>query len=347
MIEIDGSFGEGGGQIIRSSLALAAVTGRAFSINNIRAGRKKSGLKRQHVVGVKAAAQICDAKVTGAELESSQITFEPGPIRGGNFRFQINSAGSTTLVAQTVLPALMLAEERSTVSVTGGTHNPGGPPFDFLQRVYVPQLNKFGPQVSANLQSHGFYPAGGGEIELTIEPAKKLNGIELLKRSGKPTPKVTAIVSSLPRHIAERECDVIRRKSNWNSSCFEIVEVRNPVGPGNVVLIELASENVSAMFTEIGRQGVTAERVARSVYRQASAHLEAEIPVGEFLADQILLPMGLAAAQGQQSCFKTGSLSSHSETHIEILKRFLDISIETEVVESDKEKSVIVRVGPR
>lgn len=343
MIEIDGSFGEGGGQIVRSSLALSAVTGRAFTIKNIRAGRKKSGLKRQHVVGVKAAAQICNAKVVGGELESSQITFEPGPIQGGDYRFQINSAGSTTLVAQTVLPALMLADQPSTVSVTGGTHNPGGPPFDFLNRVYIPQLNKFGPMVTADLQSYGFYPAGGGAIQLTIEPAKQLKGIELLKRGSKPVPAVTALVSSLPRHIAERECDVIRRKSNWNSSCFTIVEVGNPVGPGNVVLIELASQNVAAMFTGIGKQGVTAERVARSVCRDVAKYLESDIPVGEFLADQLLLPMGLAAAQGQESSFRTGALSSHSETHIEILKRFLDIEITTEAM---PDNSVIVRAGP-
>ena len=343
MIEIDGSFGEGGGQIVRSSLALSAVTGLAFTITNIRAGRKKSGLKRQHVVGVKAAAEICDATVSGAELNSATITFEPGAIRGGDYRFQINSAGSTTLVAQTVLPPLMLADERSTVSISGGTHNPGGPPFDFLDRVYLQQLNKFGPIVTAKLSKHGFYPAGGGEIQLTIEPAKKFKGVELLERHSKPIPKVTALVSSLPRHIAERECDVIRRKSNWNSSCFQIVEIQKPVGPGNVVLIELASENVTAMFTAIGKQGVTAERVARGVYREAAAYLESNIPVCEFLADQILLPMGLAAAQRQQSSFRTGPLSSHSETHIEILKRFLGITIE---MEKSSENSVIVRVSP-
>ena len=342
MIEIDGSFGEGGGQIVRSSLALSAVTGHAFTIKNIRAGRKKSGLKRQHVVGVKAAAQICNAKVTGDELESSQITFDPGPIQGGDYRFQINSAGSTTLVAQTVLPALMLAGQPSTVSISGGTHNPGAPPFDFLDRVYLPQLNKFGAMVTANLQSHGFYPAGGGEIQLTIEPASQLRAIDLLERGSKPTPAVTSFVSSLPRHIAERECDVIRGKSNWKSSCFEIVEVEKPVGPGNVVLIELASKNVAAMFTGIGKQGVTAERVARSVYRDAAKYLETDVPVGEFLADQLLLPMGLAASQGRESSFRTAVLSSHSETHIEILKRFLDIEITTEAL---PDNSVIVRVG--
>ena len=299
MIEIDGAQGEGGGQIIRSSLALAAVTGKVFRITNIRAGRKKSGLKRQHVVGVKAAAEICSAQVTGAELESSTITFEPGAIRGGNYTFQISSAGSSTLVAQTVLPALMLAEQPSTIMITGGTHNPGGPPFDFLDRVYLQQLNKFGPRVTAKLEAYGFYPAGGGKIRLNIEPCQQLSGIELLDRGSQPQPSVCAIVSALPRHIAERECDVIRRKANWPASCLRVVEVERPVGPGNVVMIELAYENATEIFIGIGKRGVSAEQVANRLYREAKAFLKTDVPVGEFLADQLLLPMGLAASQGQ------------------------------------------------
>ena len=162
MIEIDGSFGEGGGQIIRSSLALSAVTGRPFHIANIRAGRKKPGLKLQHVTAVKAATRICNARTEGAELQASEITFEPQPIVGGHYDFKISTAGSVTLVAQTVLPALMLAEQPSTLTFEGGTHNPWAPPFDFLQRSFLPQLNKFGPRVNVKLERPGFFPNGGG-----------------------------------------------------------------------------------------------------------------------------------------------------------------------------------------
>ena len=151
MIEIDGSEGEGGGQIIRSSLALSAVTGKPLSINNVRAGRKKPGLKRQHVTCVNAAREICGGAVVGAELNSSELTFIPGPIQTRDFHFKIGTAGSTTLVAQTVLPALMMADLPSSISIEGGTHNPGGPPFDFLERVYLPQVEKMGPNFKSNI----------------------------------------------------------------------------------------------------------------------------------------------------------------------------------------------------
>ena len=169
MIEIDGSQGEGGGQIVRSSLALSAVTGKPFKITNIRAGRKKSGLKRQHVTGVNAAREITGGAVVGAELNSPELTFIPGPIQTRDFHFKIGTAGSTTLVAQTVLPALMMADQPSSITIEGGTHNPGGPPFDFLERVYLPQVEKMGPKFKTQIESYGFYPVGGGKIKIEIQ----------------------------------------------------------------------------------------------------------------------------------------------------------------------------------
>ena len=336
MIEIDGAEGEGGGQIIRSSLALSAVTGKPFCIKNIRAGRKKSGLKRQHVTGVNAAREICGGAAVGAELNSSELTFIPGPIQTRAFHFKIGTAGSTTLVAQTVLPALMMADKPSSIVIEGGTHNPGGPPFDFLERVYLPQVEKMGPSFNAKIESYGFYPIGGGKIKIEIEPGGPLQGLSLLERKYKTKAKLMSLVSKLPLEIAKRELDVIRRKGKWHpSECYPI-EIKNSPGPGNVVMMEFNSGNVNEIITGYGSPGVPAESVARKTYRDARPYLAWEYPVGEYLADQLLLPMGLAASQqnaGVVSEFLTGPLSLHATTHIEILKRFLDIEVIVDEVE--------------
>ena len=171
-VHIDGSQGEGGGQIVRSALALALITGRPITIENLRAKRPKPGLMRQHLAAVHAALAVCDGRAEGDELGSRRLGFEPQQVRGGEYRFKLPTAGSATLVLQTVLPALMIAEAPSAVVLEGGTHNPWAPPFDFLQAAFLPLLSRMGPRVSASLQRHGFYPAGGGQFTVTIEPAQ-------------------------------------------------------------------------------------------------------------------------------------------------------------------------------
>lgn len=344
MINIDGAQGEGGGQIVRSSLALSIVTQRPVTIENIRAGRKKPGLLRQHLTCLEAATWISNACASGGELGSSKLVFEPNPVTPGTYDFQIGSAGSTSLVLQTILPALMLADSSSEVTVTGGTHNPAAPPFDFLTQAYAPQVAKMGPKIAGTLEAYGFFPAGGGKIRFEIEPSSSLRGLELLARGGDTNPSVTAIVSDLNRTIAERECDTIRRKTNWRSDCFHIVEVEQPRGPGNVVMIELAAPNVTEVFIAFGKQGVKAEQVARGALREARRHLASAAPVGQYLADQLLLPMGLAASQGQASQFLTTSLSQHSKTHIDVLHAFLDIDIN---VQENEEGTFLVTVKDR
>ena len=333
MIEIDGSQGEGGGQIIRSSLALSAVTGKPFCVKDIRAGRQRSGLKHQHVTAVRAAREICGAGVTGAELQSSELIFAPGPIQARDFHFKVGTAGSATLVAQTVLPALILAEGPSSITVEGGTHNQGAPPFDFLDRVYLPQVQKLGPEFRTSLESYGFFPVGGGKFKIDITPTTELGALELIERQHKTKANIRALVSKLPIDIAERELDIIRRKGKWHPAECHAIEIKNSPGPGNVAMLELDSGNVRELFTGFGRKGVKAEDVARKVYREAKPYLENEYPVGEHLADQLLLPLGLAASQGQTGSFVTGPLSLHSTTHIEILKLFLDIVVEVEETE--------------
>jgi RNA 3'-terminal phosphate cyclase (ATP) len=347
-VRIDGSQGEGGGQIIRSSLALSLVTGRPVIIENIRAGRPKPGLMRQHVTAVQAAAEISQAQVTGAEIRSRSLTFEPGEVRPGEYAFRIGTAGSATLVLQTVLPALMIASGPSSLVLEGGTHNPWAPPFDFLQRALLPLIRRMGPHVSATLDRHGFYPAGGGEFRVTIEPSPILRGFDLLERGKLLSGTVLALVSQLPGHIGRREVDTIVRKLNWRSDAGRVEEVSGK-GPGNVVFVELEYEQVTEIFTGFGRVGTRAEQVAKEVVRLVRDYQKSDIPVGPYLADQLLLPLGISAWQpigGQQprgGTFRTGTLSRHATTQIDILHQFLDIAIDVE--SAGTRPGTIVRLG--
>lgn len=326
MLLIDGSFGEGGGQIVRSSLTLSMVTGKPFRIDKMRAGRKRPGLMRQHLTAVRAAAQICSAKVTGDEIGSTNLEFEPGAATAGEYRFSIGTAGSTTLVLQTVLLPLTLADRPSQVTLEGGTHNPYAPPFDFLARAYLPLLNRMGPNVQARLEQPGFYPAGGGRIVVDIEPATELTGFELLERGKIVSRRARAVVANLPRHIAERELAVVQKRLNWDANWLEVEEIDRPRGPGNVVTLEVACENVTEVFTGFGQVGRTAEAVANTAVQQCRRYLEAEAPLGEYLTDQLMLPMAIAGT----GAFLSTGLSRHAETHLELIPKFLDITISTE-----------------
>lgn len=329
---IDGSQGEGGGQIVRSSLALALVTGRPVTIENIRAGREKPGLMRQHLTAVQAAAAIGGGIVKGAEIGSRSLQFEPQPAQGGQYRFSVGTAGSATLVLQTVLPALLIANRPSELILEGGTHNQWAPPFDFLQRAFLPLINRMGPRVTATLQRHGFYPAGGGRFTVTIEPVPKLAGFDLLERGSIVARSVRALVSNLPGHIATREVQRTVEKLNWDDSVgsHDRVEAH---GPGNVVLVELASEHITEVFTSFGRTGAAAEKVADELVRQVRSYLSTEAPIGPYLADQLFLPLGISAWQlgdasrRRGSSFRTLPLTRHSTTQIEILRQFLGIEI--------------------
>jgi RNA 3'-terminal phosphate cyclase (ATP) len=325
MLTIDGSFGEGGGQILRSSLALSMVTRRAIRISKIRAGRKKPGLLRQHLTAVKMASMVCRAQTSGAELGSTELTFEPGPVTPGHYELSVGSAGSATLVMQTVLPALLVAEGPSSLTLGGGTYNPFAPPFDFLVKAYLPMVNRMGPRVDATLERPGFFPAGGGRFHVSVTPAKELTPVSIAERGEITKRCARALVANLPRTIAEREVKLVTKRMGWAPECLIVEETKNSLGPGNVVMIELTSEHLTEVFSAFGEVGVTAEAVADEAVDQCRRYLAADVPVGEYLADQLLLPLALAGG----GSFKTLSLSRHSTTHIELIQKFLEVGVET------------------
>lgn len=328
MITIDGSQGEGGGQILRTSLALSLVTGQPFRIVNIRAGRTKPGLLRQHLTAVQAATKVGDAVTDGAELGSTELVFRPEQIRAGEYCYAVGTAGSTTLVLQTVLPALMLADGPSRITLQGGTHNPFAPPFDFLTRTFLPLLARFGPAVAASLSRPGFYPAGGGKFDVTIQPAK-LQPVEIFERGADRGRSVIAHVAGLPASIAARAFDQVEKRMGWPRSSFETVEHPTNCGPGFVLAATVTSEHLVETFSGFGERGVRAEDVADAMIDQVRHYLAAGAPVGEYLTDQLLLPLALAGGGG----FRSTGLSRHAQTNIEVIHRFLPARITTEVTD--------------
>lgn len=316
---IDGSLGEGGGQILRSALALSMVTGRPFRIERIRAGREKPGLMRQHLTAVQAAGAICGARIDGATIGSTQLAFTPRTARGGDYRFSIGTAGSTTLVLQTILLPLLLATEKSRLTLEGGTHNPFAPPFDFLEQSYLPQINRMGPTVRATLEKPGFFPAGGGRIVVEIEPAPSLNGFDLLERGALCARRARVLTSSLPRHIAERELAVVHQRLSWPDDCGTIVEVNDAPGQGNIVLIVVEFEHVTEVCTGFGQIDRAAEAVAMHAVQQCQRYLKYTAPVGEYLTDQLMLPLAVAG----RGAFRCNGLSRHAQTHLELIRSFL------------------------
>ncbi len=327
MLTLDGSMGEGGGQILRSALALSLVTGTAFRLTKVRAGRTRPGLLRQHLTALRAAGEVCAAEVSGAVLGSGEVTFRPGGLRGGAHRVAIGSAGSTTLVLQTVLLPLLRAPEPSVFTVEGGTHNPHAPCFEFLAGVYLPALAEMGAEASVTLLRPGFYPAGGGVLEARVTPST-LGAWSRVARGAVTAVKATAMVAAVPGAVAHRELSTVREILGPSVSLHpQWLDAR--YGPGNAVVVECQCTGAREVFAAYGEKGVSAERVAEGVARQAAAWMAADVPVGEHLADQMLLPMVL----GGGGRFVTVEPTEHSRTHAEVIARFVGARVRFEAID--------------
>ncbi|MES2743638.1 MAG: RNA 3'-terminal phosphate cyclase [Pseudomonadota bacterium] len=326
MIELDGSAGEGGGQILRSALTLSMITGQPFRIAQIRARRAKPGLLRQHLVAVQAAAEVCGASLTGAALGSQLLEFAPGKIKGGDYRFAIGSAGSCTLVLQTLLPALLYADVGSTVQIQGGTHNPMAPPAEFLQRAYGRVLAALGADIDVRLTRAGFYPAGGGQLIATVQPCAALRRIALTERGERRAGFAESFIAAVPASVAKRELACIGHAMQWDAAQLLIRGLPAEHGPGNALLVTLEHEHVTEVFAGFGEKMVRAEQVAQGVVRQVRRYLNSGAALGEYLADQIMLPMALAGG----GSFTVDRVSQHALTHAEVIARFLPVQVHFE-----------------
>lgn len=323
MIEIDGSQGEGGGQILRTSLSLAACTGQAVHIRHIRQKRQKGGLMRQHLACVNALAKICNAKVKGASIGSKAVEFIPDKIQGGIYHFAVGSAGSTTLVLQTVLPALLQAEQPSKLILEGGTHNPMAPSFDFINYAFLPILKKMGADCSANLQRYGFYPVGAGRFEIEIHPCSKLLPLKLEERGKLQKIEPICIGSGIPAHVLNRERKQLQYKLMQPELAVETLMV-DALGAGNLVSIRLFYERINEVIDSLGAIGIRAEKVASNAIMAMRKYQASKAPVGEHLADQLLLPMAI----GSGGSFVTSDLSEHTHTNINVIESLSSVRIE-------------------
>ena len=341
MILIDGSEGEGGGQILRTALSLSALTGQPFRIENIRAGRQKPGLLRQHLTGLQATAELCGGKYSdGTGVGAMELEFYPGTVRPGTYEFAVGTAGSALLVFQTVLLPLLKTDGPSRVTISGGTHNPASPPFEFVAAAYLPLLRRMGADVDLKIMDYGFMPAGGGRIVADIQPAPMLEPIELTERGAQTDMVAEAYFANLPFDIAERELARLGELMSMGEPSLKVRQVKSD-GPGNALMMTVASENVTEVFTTFGRRGIRAEQVASDLADTVRHYQASGAAVGAQLADQLLLPLALAGG----GAFTASKITPHFTTNAGTIAKFL--AVETVLEESDGQAAPATHVRVR
>jgi len=338
---VDGSQGEGGGQILRTSLSLAMCLGTSVRVHNIRAGRTKPGLMRSHLAAVRAAAQVSCAQLSGARVGSTSVEFRPqaGAINSGTYQFAIGTAGSTTLLLQTILPALVRGKKESIVRLTGGTHNSMAPSVDFMEQSFFPALARMGIEVQSELRTHGFFPSGGGDWQLVVKPCRKAMPFEVTERGPLRSREVVAKVARLSMKIAQREVATIEQRLNLDHNEMATLTVDSP-GPGNIVSARFKFDRFTAVFEERGEKRVSAEQVGKRLSNRVKGYFAHKEPVDEFLADQLMLPMVLGAG----GVFRTRELSEHSVTNIAVIEQLLGRKCLTVTRDGVAGKGVSVRV---
>ena len=348
MITMDGSYGEGGGQVVRTSLTLSALLKRPLRIEKIRAGRRNPGLQAQHLTGVRATAQVCGARLEGADLGSQILAFVPqSPPRPGEYTFDVaearkgGSAGATSLVFQTLLLPLAFAHGTARLTLQGGTHVAWSPPFHYLKQVYLPTLARMGVDAEVEIERWGWYPIGGGVIRAEIKGTEGLGGIQLTERGTLVRLSGISALSNLPSHIAERQrrraVEILRAEG----FAPEIEMVDAPAsGQGTCVFLLAEYENGRAGFTALGARGKPAEKVAEEACRDFLAHHQSGACLELHLADQLILPMALAHGP---SAFTTCRITQHLLTNIWVVEQFLEVTFEVEGKEGG-EGTVMVHV---
>ncbi|MBJ6727874.1 RNA 3'-terminal phosphate cyclase [Geomesophilobacter sediminis] len=345
MIEIDGSEGEGGGQMLRTAISLSCITGKPFRIFHIRAGREKPGLKRQHQVAVQAAARLCGAEVVGDGLGSTDLTFAPGPVVPGDYSFDIGTAGSTTMVLQTLIPPLLFASGPSRLYLFGGTHVPFSPSWEFLAEVYLPTLEGLGINVAAQMDRVGFYPKGGGKVRAAVRPLQELKPLVVAKRGELVRITGYSAVANLSRSIAERQAAaavaLLRDKLGTKTPIrIEVREIPS-YSPGTFIFLKAEYRSAVAGFSALGVRGKPAETVGSEAAAELLTHHGSSMPVDPRLADQLVLFLAQAAGP---SAFGTSRVSNHLETNLTVAQHFLEFEAS---VSGKKDEPGLVRIVPK
>ncbi len=324
MLRIDGSYGEGGGQVLRTALALSAITGRAVEVVNIRANRPKPGLATQHMHGIKALARLCNARVEGAEVGSTRVYFEPGEITPQRLRIDIGTAGSVSLILQVLLLPCAFAKSEVLLEIKGGTNVRWSPPIDFVKHVLLPVVAKLGFSAEVEILARGYYPKGGGKVKVKVKPVKKLKGMALLQRGKFLGVRGIAHASNLPRHVIEREAKAASELlAEYNPEIA--LEERRDFSTGTGIALWAMYENTRLGASALGERGKPAEQVGEEAARALLVEIESGACVDTHLADQ-LVPF-LALAEGR-SAFTVRELTGHLKTNIFVTEQILGTRFE-------------------
>jgi RNA 3'-terminal phosphate cyclase (ATP) len=325
-IVIDGGYGEGGGQILRTSLSLAVITGNSLKLVNIRGGRKKPGLRPQHLAAVRACASVCGAKLDGAELGARKITFIPGDIAPGSYEFHIGTAGAATLVLQTILPALSMANGESSLLVSGGTHVPWSPPYHHVAQVFVPTINQLGFKCEPQIKQWGWYPKGGGVIQARVQPYSALGSFNLDQPFELRRVSGISASSRLPEHIRVRQKNQVeaRLQKAGIQGEIELVDV-HARNPGTLLFLCVQGKDSLAGFSSLGARGKRAERVADEAADDFFHFLESGAAYDCHLADQLLIYLASEAGKHQ---FTTSKVTQHLLTNAWVIEKFLPVKFE-------------------
>lgn len=325
LVELEGSMGEGGGQILRTALTLSLLTGKSFHLRNVRAGRSRPGLQAQHLACVNSAAAIGQGRTRGASKGSADLEFTPGKVVPGNYHFAIGTAGAASLVLHTLYLPLALADEPSHVTIDGGTHVPHSPCFHFLDSTWLGYMTLLGLKMKVRMRRPGFYPRGGGLLECDIAGGSQVRALQLPEVGAPTVAKGISAVAGLPEAIARRQAERAARRLRDLGLRPDIREESWTGGPGTVLAIALNTAPVSTMFFGLGERGKPAERVADEAVNQVKDYIQADTRgVDAHSADQLLLPLSLAA---EPSSFGVTEITPHLTTNAAVIRAFLDRDI--------------------
>lgn len=342
IIRIDGSYGEGGGQMLRTSLALSILLFKPFEMINIRANRPNPGIQAQHLKAIEAASIVSEAIVEGAKLKSSWIRFFPKRIKNGNFRFDIGTAGATSLVLQTLYLPLSFASGTSNLTITGGTHVSWSPTFDYIKNCWIYFMEILGLKIKVELKRAGFYPHGGGEIKALINPADGVKPLNLIDRGKLLKIQIYSAHTNLTDEVAKRQARTAERILKGYGEIETIIDELESYSKNTTIAITGIFENSICCYTNLGEKGKRAELVAEEACEKFIKFLSTESTVDEYMADQILLPLSIASGISQ---FTTPKITSHLKTNMDTIKKFIDVEFKISEFKNSYKIEITTNLG--